>query len=132
MTSNTANEILHKTIVPEPKGPDQYGDPGWVPDQPNVVTDLEAGMPADKAGMKVGDYIEAVNGQVVRSIPGLIQFLQQDGGKPVVFTVLRNGEHKQLTIKPEVLPVEGDEPRWRVGISSEPTEISSAAIRGCD
>jgi len=119
-------QVLHKTIVPEPKGVDQYGDPGWVPDQPNIVTDLEPGMPAEKAGMKAGDYIDAVNGQTVRSIPGLIQFLQKDGGKPVEFTVRRDGQLKQMTIKPEMLPVEGEtEKRWRVGISSEPTEIST-------
>jgi regulator of sigma E protease len=119
-------QVLHKTIVPEPKGVDQYGDPGWVPDQPNIVTDLEPGMPAEKAGMKAGDYIDAVNGQTVRSIPGLIQFLQKDSGKPVEFTVRRDGQLKQMTIKPEMLPVEGEtEKRWRVGISSEPTEIST-------
>jgi len=44
----------------------------------------------------------------------------------VEFTVRRDGQLKQMTIKPEMLPVEGEtEKRWRVGISSEPTEIST-------
>ena len=47
------NLTFSKNIVPVPLPPEQWGSAGWVPDQPNIVTDLEPGMPADKAGPSV-------------------------------------------------------------------------------
>jgi len=118
-------QTLTKTIVPEPTGPDQYGSAGWVPDQPNVVTSLEEGLPADRAGMKLGDKIVAVNGRPVRSVPAIIDTLQDDEGKPATFTVERNGKQLNLTIKPELVLAPGEEEkRWRIGISCDPDEVT--------
>ncbi|HLK33658.1 MAG TPA: RIP metalloprotease RseP, partial [Terriglobales bacterium] len=118
-------QTFSKTIVPLPTGPDEYGSAGFVPDQPNIVTSLEEGLPADKAGMKLGDTIVAVNNTPVRSVPAIIQVLQDSQGKPVVFTVLRNGKQLDLTIKPDLVSVPGeDEPRWRIGISCDPDEVT--------
>ena len=40
------------------------GSAGWVPKEPSFpITDLEPGMPAEKAGMKLGDEIIDVDGQ---------------------------------------------------------------------
>ena len=53
--SSAAARLFEKTIVPEAYGPNQMGSAGWVPKQPSVtVTDLEPGMPAEKAGMQAG------------------------------------------------------------------------------
>jgi len=118
-------QTLTKTIVPEPTGPDQYGSAGWVPDQPNVVTSLEEGLPADRAGMKLGDKIVAVNGRPVRSVPAIIDTLQDDEGKPATFTVERNGKQLNLSIKPELVLAPGEEDkRWRIGISCDPDEVT--------
>ncbi|HKC72221.1 MAG TPA: RIP metalloprotease RseP, partial [Terriglobales bacterium] len=118
-------QTFTKTIVPEPTGPDQYGSAGWVPDQPNVVTSLEEGLPADKAGMKLGDKIVAVNGKSVRSVPAIIDTLQDDQGKPATFTVERSGKELNLTIKPELVLAPGEEEkRWRIGISCDPDEVT--------
>ena len=118
-------QTITKTVVPEPTGPDQYGSAGWVPDQPNIVTSLEDSLPADKAGMQLGDKILAVNGVAVRSVPAIIDMLQDEQGKPAVFTVERDGKPLKLTVKPELVnvPTE-DEKRWRIGISCEPDEVT--------
>ena len=128
------SQTFTRTVTPEPTGPDEYGSAGWVPDQPNVVTSLEDGLPADQAGLKLGDNIVAVNGTPVRSVPAIIQVLQDNQGKPAVFTVTRNGQQLSLTIKPELVTVPGeDKPRWRIGISCEPDEVTQlpffAAVR---
>ena len=118
-------QTFTKTIVPEPTGPDQYGSAGWVPDQPNIVTSLEEGLPADRAGMKLGDKIVAVNGKPVRSVPAIIDTLQDDQGKPATFTVERNGKDLNLSIKPELVLAPGEEDkRWRIGISCDPDEVT--------
>ncbi|HEX6906946.1 MAG TPA: RIP metalloprotease RseP [Terriglobales bacterium] len=123
------DQTLTKTIVPEPTGPDEYGSAGFVPDQPNFVTSLEHGLPADKAGVKLGDKIIAVDNTAVRSVPAIIQILQDNKGKPAIFTVLRGGKQLNLTIKPELVSVPGeDEPRWRIGISCEPEEVTQLSF----
>ena len=118
------NLTFSKNIVPVPLPPEQWGSAGWVPDQPNIVTDLEPGMPADKAGIKIGDNIVAVNNTTVRSMPEVIRFLQNNKEKPVEFTLVRNGQEKKVTVTPQMADVEGlSEQRWRVGFRSEPVEI---------
>lgn len=125
MEFRRGNQTLTKTIVPEPTGPDEYGSAGFVPDQPNLVTSLEDGLPAQKAGMKLGDKIVAVNGVKVRSVPAIIQVLQDSKGQPAVFSVQRDGQQLDLNIKPELVTVPGeDEPRWRIGISCDPEEVT--------
>jgi regulator of sigma E protease len=75
--------------------------------------------------MKLGDNIIAVNGVPVRSVPAIIQVLQDSKGQPAVFTVLRGSKQLNLTIKPELVTVPGeDEPRWRIGISCDPEEVT--------
>ncbi|HEV2118302.1 MAG TPA: RIP metalloprotease RseP [Terriglobales bacterium] len=123
------DQTFTKTVVPEPTGPDQYGSAGWVPDQPNVVTSLEEGLPADKAGMKLGDKIVAVNGKAVRSVPAIIDTLQDAQGKPASFTVERDGKQLNLTITPELVLAPGEEEkRWRIGISCDPDEVTQLSF----
>lgn len=116
------NEILNKTITPTPVGPEQFGSPGWLPDEPNTVTELDPGMPAQKAGLKVGDIIAELNGIPMRSMPAVSRYIQDNGTKPVNVTVLRNGQ--QLTFKMDPIPSEVDgEKRFRIGIRSDPQHV---------
>jgi regulator of sigma E protease len=116
------NEILNKTITPTPVGPEQFGSPGWLPDEPNTVTELDPGMPAQKAGLKVGDIIAELNGIPMRSMPAVSHYIQDNGTKPVNVTVLRNGQ--QLTFKMDPIPSEVDgEKRFRIGIRSDPQHV---------
>ena len=58
VTIERGGKVLTKTIVPEAYGPNQMGSAGWAPKEPSFpITDLEPGMPAEKAGMKLGDEI---------------------------------------------------------------------------
>jgi regulator of sigma E protease len=117
-----SSQIIQKTLTPQPLGLEQYGSLGCVPDQPNVITDLEPGMPAEKAGLKVGDVIMALDGKPVKAIAQMISLLQQSKDKPVAITVQRGGELLTRTMQPVSTSMEGiAEPRYRVGFISEPT-----------
>jgi regulator of sigma E protease len=116
------NQILDKTIVPTPTGPDQLGNPGWLPDQPNTVTDLEQNMPAAQAGMKVGDTIVGLNGQATRSMQSVIRDIQENKDKPLTLTVVREGKELTFTLKPKLAPVNGEN-RYRIGVRSDPQHV---------
>ena len=118
------NQILEKTIVPAPSGPEQFGSPGWAPDQPNVVTELEPGLPAAEAGIRTGDIMIAVNGESARSMPAVFKLVQDSKGQPVQVTVLRNGEQVNLTLTPRKVTDETTgEQVYRLGVRSEPETV---------
>jgi regulator of sigma E protease len=122
LTVVRAGQTLEKTVIPEAIGIEHYGTLGWVPDQPNVITDLEPGMPAEKAGMKTGDIIVAVNGQPIRAIAQMIGMLQKTKEAPVEITVQRGAQQLQFKMQPVATKMEGlPEPRYRVGFQSDPS-----------
>src|SRR5271166_125861 len=116
------NQILEKSIQPESDGSDQLGSIGWLPDEPIIVTELEPDMPATKAGLKLGDDIVAVNGVPMRSLLSVISFLQQNGGKPVDVTAVRNGQPLHFTITP-VQTEDNGRKAFRLGFHSQPVHV---------
>jgi regulator of sigma E protease len=118
-------QIIEETLVPEPIGPNQYGDIGWVPQEPNAaLTLVEPGMPAAKAGIKVGDEIVSANGQNIPHLGALIQMLNQTKDQPLNLVVLRKGQQLSFTVKPTLdAGNAGQGPAYRIGIASLPTKV---------
>jgi regulator of sigma E protease len=112
-------------MVPEPFGPNQYGDLGWVPKEPSVtLTVVERGMPADKAGLKVGDRLLTANGQEIPAVEALIQMLSRTKDQPLEIVVLRNGQKLTFTVKPTLAAGgSSQELRYRIGVASVPTKV---------
>jgi regulator of sigma E protease len=78
---------VNLSLVPDTVGPSRIGDAGWIPDEPIQVGRIESGLPADRAGMKSGDQIIALNGISVHELDiasdsPRVQVLGADG-KPV-------------------------------------------------
>ena len=123
-------KVTEKTLVPEPFGPNQYGAMGWVPQESSVtLTTLEAGMPAEKAGLKIGDRILTANGQEIPAVEALIQMLSRTKDQPLEIVVLRNGQKQTFTVKP-TLAAGGpsQELRYRIGVASVPTKVVKLAF----
>ncbi len=117
--------VTEMTLVPEPFGPNQMGAVGWVPKESNVVvTLLEHGMPAEKAGIKVGDQLVSANGQNIPALETMIDLLSRSKDAPLEIVVLRNGEKKTFTMKPVLAPGGSSrELRYRIGLSSVPMKV---------
>ncbi len=113
-------KITEKTLVPEPEGRNQLGTMGWVPKESNVILTLvEPGMPAEKAGIKVGDQILTANGEPIPVVQALIQMLKRTKDQPLDLVVLRNGKKLHFTVLPTFdQGVAGQEPAYRIGIGS--------------
>jgi len=118
-------KVTEKVLVPEPFGPNQYGDVGWVPKESNVpLTVVEHGMPAEKAGLKIGDQILTANGQDIPALQALVQMLNRTKDQPLEMVVLRNGQKQTFTVKPTLAPGgPSQELRYRIGIASVPTKV---------
>ena len=118
-------KAVEKVLVPEPLGPNQYGSVGWVPKESSVtLTTVEPGMPADKAGIKVGDQILTANGQEIPALAALVQLLNHSNGQPLEIVVLRGGQKLTFTVKPALVPAgPGQELRYRIGAYSLPTKV---------
>ncbi|HUN89117.1 MAG TPA: RIP metalloprotease RseP [Terriglobales bacterium] len=122
-------QLLTKTVTPAASGPEQIGDPGWVPDQPNTVTEIEPNMPAANSGLKVGDNITDVNGQPTRSTAAMIRILQDNKEKPATLTVLRDGKTLEVTVTPKLMKGEAGQPdAYRIGIHSNPIHVDKLSF----
>lgn len=116
------NQIFEKQIQPDVEGTEQYGNVGWLPDQPITVTELEPNMPAAKAGIQVGDDLVAVNGVPMRSLFSVIRYLQENKDKPVAVTIVRNGLQMNYKIAPALIDENGQK-NYRLGFHSDPVHV---------
>ncbi|HSZ62586.1 MAG TPA: RIP metalloprotease RseP [Terriglobales bacterium] len=118
-------KVMDETLTPEPVGPNQYGAMGWVPQESSVVlTTVEPGMPAEKAGLRIGDQILTANGQEIPAVQALIQMLKRTKDQALEIVVLRNGQRRAFTVKPTFDHGSGgQEPAYRIGIASNPTKV---------
>jgi len=107
-------QTLDKTVTPEPTGLDRIGYAGWAPKESTVtITDVQPDMPADKAGLKEGDQIVALDGQPVPALASMVERLEVTKDRPIALTVLRSGQQKTFTVQPVL-----SEKRYRIGIGS--------------
>jgi len=127
VTLDHNGQTEEKTIVPEVYGPDETGSAGWDMKQPRLtITDLEPGMPAEKAGMKVGDDIVELNGKPISSLLAMIETFKNTKSQPATITVIRDGERKTFTLKPVLADTPGlGEQRYRIGLESDPMKVTS-------
>jgi regulator of sigma E protease len=72
--------------------------------------------PAERAGLKGGDSIVAVDGHAFHTVDPLLDYLQQGQGKPVTLTVERNG----AVLPPTVVHPTLQESQWRLGFMAVP------------
>ena len=118
---NRDGKTLDKTIVPEATGVDQIGYAGWAPKETTVtITDLVSGMPAEKAGLKEGDQIIAMDGKRVPALAAMVETLKITKDKPITITVLRDGQQKTFTVQPVL-----SDKWYRIGIGSMQMKVKT-------
>jgi regulator of sigma E protease len=104
LTVERAGQRIPLTITPEGYVEDgqQMGDLGILPDYgvvpvKVVVDSVEAGAPADKAGLEPNDQIVALDGEPVKSSYQIVRYVKKTRpAGPITFTVLRGGRKLDL------------------------------------
>ena len=100
-----------------------------------VITDVEPGTPAEKAGLKTGDVIQSVNGEAVMDVASLrLKIASFAPGTNVKFSVLRDGRAQDYTVTLAERPAdlearEGRRPGTRPG-GTDPDSPRSSALEG--
>lgn len=91
--------------------------------QPVQVASLEPNMPAEKAGLKPGDKVVAINGLHLHSVTPLLAYMQDQAGKPATLTVLRDGKTLSLNLTPKLADVGDGTKDYRLGFSAVPPPV---------
>jgi len=118
ITVQRGSESLTKTITPVAVGEDAIGDAGWEPVGRSSVVMVEESMPAAQAGLQVGDEILAVDGNPLRTPPSMIQMIQASGGKPIILSVLRDGQEMKITVTPKLEDQNGRK-AYKIGVLND-------------
>jgi regulator of sigma E protease len=86
--------------------------------RPMVLQISTPGGPADRAGLRRGDVIVAVDGQPGLNREAIIDRLSKSAGKTLTFTIERDGQKMELPIVPESIGGVG-----KIGVAINPYEF---------
>jgi regulator of sigma E protease len=94
-------ELLKIYITPRAAGKYEIGEIGIGPILRPQFTQVNPGGPADRAGVRRGDVVVALDG--TRAVPRdqIIERIRSSPGQPIKFTVERGGEEQDFTVVPE-------------------------------
>jgi regulator of sigma E protease len=93
-----------RTVTVRPTAGERFeeGNIGVLPDVNPSVSAIVPGDPADKAGVKPGDVVIAVNDDRVVFGSQLADAISASAGKPVDLLVRRNGQERHINVTPEL------------------------------
>jgi len=104
-----------------------------------LVSQIAPGSPAEKAGLKVGDIIVAIDGEKVREVRELqFRVMKTPPGTEITLTILRGGKEQSIKAKVGEMPEEVSfgQPREQVGELGlslrdlSPEEVSRFGVKG--
>ena len=89
------------SVRPNPQTRFELGEIGVLPNVNPSVKSVNPGDPADRAGVKAGDQVLAVNGERMVIGRQLAEAISRNAGHPVDLTIRRDGRDQHITVTPE-------------------------------
>ena len=97
------------------------------PELKAIVGDVNAGFPADKAGLKKGDQITSINGIPIVSWRQMQSLISSSGGAELTLTIKRGAEVLKVRLTPQHVETKDHlgraEKRYLIGITNQPIDI---------
>jgi len=113
-----AGRVFDTTVTPVYNDRMGMGYAGWDERGQIELAGIEPNFPAERAGMKRGDVIVAVNGQQIHSNLKFREIINGSGGKPVTVEVERKGKPVTMTLQPVYAKVDGPA-KWMIGVQPQ-------------
>ena len=101
LTYLRSGTTLSTSIRPSAEGKYEVGDIGVTPDATPIVASLVKGDVAEKAGLKPGDLLLAVNGEAMTQPTQLTEAISKNAGKPTDILVKRAGQEMHINVTPQ-------------------------------
>jgi regulator of sigma E protease len=95
------------------------------PDLAPVIGKVVSGSVAERAGLREGDRIVAIDGEPVRSWDAMVAVVRASAGKPVGLEVDRAGTERVVTVVPEASGKEGE----RIGRIGAGPKVDPAQLK---
>lgn len=114
---NRSGTLLSIPMNPKDGALEGLQSVGLLPRQEAIIGALAPGMPAQAAGVEVGDRIVAIGDAPVTSWYDLKEIIQLGGGEPQAFSLERAGQRLSLSIKP--VRDESDGAEYLIGIAPQ-------------
>lgn len=101
LTIERAGERKQISIVPKVRkeGTETVGDLGFLPDYglvPVVITAISQGAAADRAQLKPGDRLIAIDGEQIRNSEQATQYIREFKGEQLRLTIVRDGQQMEI------------------------------------
>jgi regulator of sigma E protease len=88
---------------------------GYVPIRP-VLDQIAPGTPADRAGLREGDVIAAVNGNKIQYWEQFVQAVQGSNGQPISLDLERKGQIVHTVVTPKKDVADSGENVYQIGV----------------
>jgi len=95
--------LIEARLTPDSVSKYEMGNIGVGPAIRPMVTTIAPGSPAEKAGLRSRDVIVAIDGESVNDRL-LVERIKAAAGRPLPFTILRDGVEQTLQVTPEGEP----------------------------
>jgi stage IV sporulation protein B len=97
------------TLIPSgsPFGIKMFTKGAMIVGMENIATANGSICPGKEAGLMEGDMVLEVNHKEITRNEEAAAIIEKSGGKPLLFTIQRNGEEKEITLNPVVSTLDG-------------------------
>ena len=95
----SAGDTRTLQVTPDTQTEFEIGDLGIGPVMQPQILRVDAGEPAEAAGLRAGDVIEAIEGDAV-SVEALVARINASAGEPLILTVRRDGTMAEIVVTP--------------------------------
>lgn len=121
LTVKRGAETLELKVVVEESEETHAGtlgiDPGYFIGNDPVIDEVASGQPAEKAGLKAGDTIVAIDQQPVQTWTEMTDKVEAAKGKTLAVSIRRGEEVKTISITPAY---DDGAKKWLMGIRKDP------------
>ena len=89
---------------------------------PSRIGEVEAGLPAAKAGIQAGDLVVSMDGKPIDTWGALVDQIRNSDGHPIQFVIQRDGKNLPIPVAPQQLKDSDGQTAWMVGFSRPPAK----------